>query len=59
MKAQATALSGLLLLTLFWYGYTYSLTLEVFALQGWVGAAIPTVLGLCLFAMGWVVGRSR
>lgn len=59
MRRSAGIMAGLILALLFWYGYTYSLTLEAFAIQGWVGAAIPTVLGLCLFGMGVVCGRSE
>jgi hypothetical protein len=41
---------------LFMYGYSYSVTLDVFPIQGYIGALLPCVLGLMLFAIGLLVG---
>ena len=57
MKTSMFWLASLIVATLFWYGYTYSLTVEAFAIQGWIGAAIPAGLGAWLFGAGFCAAR--
>lgn len=57
MNLALKAVSVLLLVVLFWYGFTYSLTDAAFAVQGWLGALIPSLTGAWLFGAGWFIGR--
>lgn len=45
----------LMMISLFWYGYTYSLTAEAFFIQGYIGAIIPCLIAAWLFAAGWIM----
>lgn len=59
MKINLYWLSALMVASLFWYGYTYSLTIEVFFVQGYIGALIPSLVGLWLLGAGIVIGRIQ
>lgn len=53
MRITMNILAMLVSLGLFWFGYTYSMTDEAFHIQGWIGATIPTICGLFLWALGY------
>lgn len=51
----ASAWLGLLAL----YGYQHSMTAEGFALQGYIGTAIPVAAGALLYALGFIHGTTN
>ena len=44
--------AGILVTVLLHYGYTYSMTTDVYHVQGVIGSLIPAIMGLFLFAIG-------
>ena len=58
MKTINIITTVLLLLLLDWYGYSVSMTEEGFILSGYIGTAIPAVVGTLLYFIGYYHAQS-
>ena len=59
MKTLNTIIAVLMLQILAWYGYAHSMTAEGFMIQGYIGTALPVIIGALLFCAGMITAEGK